>query len=235
MSLYSELRDLKPLPNQEEYTQSHTLAEAFFVEENAWGDVAHQFARVAHDPELKQNLLTVSQYGFLLQEDMLTNTPQAEPAPKFLVGRAFAQGFTQQLMPTQLVYKSDYSLENAINVLGGQYASQNFQKLQDPSDPEGTRERLDRFNSEYVYALGEYGIAQAGEGAEAYIDKWANEAYYADARLAKAFRIGHGAMVICAMNYQLGINDKLIRYASNKVNLDQEVLSILSPSTSEDE
>lgn len=234
MSLYSRLIDLRPLPGPQEYREAHEMTDESFGKGGSWEDVTSQFPVLNRDKELKAQFVAAAKYGLLLNENELNDRTYSEDVPHYLVGRAFAQGFFQQITPSQLVYSSKYSLANGLSILNAHYAAQDFEKLKDKYAEEATKERIKTFNSQYVYALGTQGLSKIGEGASDYIERWADDAYPADVRLSRAFCLGHGAMIMCAMKYQAGLNEYLIGVASQSVNLDDEAMSIFSNDTTEE-
>lgn len=234
MSLYSRLTDLRPLPHAEQYLSAHKMTDQSFGKGGSWENVTSQYPVLNRDKELKAQFVAVAKYGLLLSEEDLRDRPYSEDAPRFLIGRAFAQGFFQQVAPSQLVYSDKYSLAKGLGILNKHYAAQDFDKLLDPDDELSARQRLKTFSGQYVYALGAQGLSKIGEGSTDYIEKWADEAYPADVRLSRAFCLGHGAMLMCGMKYQAGLNEYLIGVASQSVDLDDEVVSILSRDKTED-
>lgn len=236
-SMYSRMKQLRALPSHAEYAAAHVTTEELLADagKTVWDDTSERFARVRLDAALAEKFQTLMGYGSLLQEDILTDTPRSDRPSSSLVGRAFALGFMQQLPTTGLVYANDFSLVDAINAMNVQYNGQNLERFYDPDDSYGTRQALKQFNSQYIYALGEWGVASAGKATETHIDTWSREVYYADDRLAKAFRLGNGALIVCAMKYQQALNERLITFASQHVNLDEEARAVFSPNTSEEQ
>lgn len=234
MSYYSQLPSLRPLPDPELYGQAHEMCEELFGKGGSWENVTSQVPLLNRDEALKSQYLTVAQYGRFLREDEIDDRSYSEQVPRFLIGKAFAQGFFQQIIPSQLVYSSKYSLTNGISVLQAQHTGQNFEGKQDMSDPLTARENVKIHNSQYIYALGAHGLSKVGDVATDYIEKWAADAYPADDRLSRAFSLGHGAMIICAQNYQTGLNDYLLNLARQNVNLDDEVVAIFNAENNKD-
>jgi len=228
MSLYSQFEDLRPLPSRELYDQAHTLTEKSFGKDGAWGDVVSQNAALGRVKETRDEFLVTAQYSYLLGNKDLEEIDYEEWAPTALVGRAFAQGFLQQLAPSQLLYSSEYSLRNGLTTLHTSYSSQNFEKKYEDS-----RDQL-HVGGKYILALGQYGLSRLGVKSQAYIDAWAKETYPLSDLLRQAFSLGHGVMVICGMYHQNGMNERLLQIAHEEVDLDQEAIRIFSPGTSEE-
>ncbi|MGV9001736.1 MAG: hypothetical protein ACOH18_02155 [Candidatus Saccharimonadaceae bacterium] len=234
MSFYSQLPSLRPLPDPELYAQAHEMTDDLFGKGGSWENVTSQVPLLNRDEVLKSQYLTVAQYGRFLREEELNDQTYVERVPRFLIGKAFAQGFFQQIIPSQLVYSNKYSLANGINVLQVQYAGENFEASQDMADALAKKERIKVLRSHYIYALGAHGLSKVGDVATDYVEKWANDAYPADDRLSRAFSLGHGAMIICAQNFQIGLNDYLLNIARQNVNLDDEAVAIFNAENNED-
>ena len=227
---------IRPLPTEKEYGEAHKMTDYYLgvTNKTAWDDVTERFMEIRKDPDTAVKFRGVMQYGSLLKEDILSESSYPVEVPKTLAGRAFALGFIHQLDITQLVYANEMTFVDALNAMNTQYSAQNFERMYDPDESRESAERIKEFNSQYIYGMGEWGIASVGKEAEAIIDGWSHEVYYHDARLARAFRLGHGALVVCAAKYQRAINEDYINHEIIEGDLDKKAQSLFDSNTSEE-
>ncbi len=225
MSSRSLLSELQPLPKPVEYLGAFEITEESFGEGGSWENIATQMETIRGSGELYRQFTRVALMGQrLLPEDLVRDYPtptDESDINRHLVGTAYAQGFYQQLIPSQLIYGDIFNFDNAIKILQGNYDRQDFTAME--SDDVRAQ-----YISGYTKHFAEQGLAKAGEEATAYIHRWAESTHIVDKRLQQAFVLGHGAMMTSGLHFQEVRNDFLIRHWLRRVNLDDEIELFLS-------
>jgi len=225
MKADSHLPEIRTLPTEKDYALSHSIVDDSFGKNGAWGNIAEtQYDERRNNEAFRPHFINVLDLAtVLLKNDTIESslTGMRLASRRRSLGKAFTQGFFQQLEPSRLHYTSTYTYANAAAKLHYAYNKQTFEKRYELDSDELYEQR-----SKYLHALGEYGLDTIGPEACMYIDQWASQVYGFDSQLEHAFKIGHGAMAICARTYQEAYNLNVSKMPISRNELDSEIAKI---------
>lgn len=233
MPYYAELPGIEPLATPESYTIAHELMEESYGKGGVWGDVADIYDMRRNEGEANRAFLKAARYGSLLPLDRLevSDAPRSK-IPQHNVGRAFAQGFFQQLDAQQLFYSDRFAMGQALGVMEAivieaAVENRNFDNISSPED-------RSHAEGSFMFACSERGFQQMGVTAQQRVYEWAVETQMVDQRLQRAYTLGHGAMAYCGFVYQASTNKHLLDTNNLEDRLGEEVSAFLTDGTSEE-
>jgi hypothetical protein len=228
MPYFAELPGIEPIATPESYAIAHELMEESYGKGGAWGDVAAIYDMRRSNPGAQKAFLKAASYGSLLSLQRLEvpGMPQPEIHQRN-VGRAFAQGFFQQLDAQQLFYSDRFAMGQALEVMNAVVEDRNFDGIASPEDQS-------QAESEFMFAYSERGFQQMGRPAQQYVYDWAVETQMVDQRLQRAYTLGHGAMAYCGTVYQASANRHLLDTNNLEDRLGEEASAFLANGTSEE-
>lgn len=223
MSPNSRLSELQHLPTTTEYLGAFDIVEDSFGPAGAWGDVAARRFAVQNDQELSHQYNQAIFMGRrILTSDLTKDDLQDDDIDSRLVAEAYAQGFYQQLEPSQLLYSDEFTFDKAVRLLQVSFEGKVSGSGEDSTDQHKGHA------GEFVRKFAEMGLSRAGQEAIDFLDRWASEVYMLESRLHRAFVLGHGAMITSALYFQETKNDYIIRKWLEHVDLDQEIETFIT-------
>lgn len=226
MTFYSEIPELKAIPEPDEFAAVHRLFDKSLGVYGAWADVTSRHLEIKHNEQLSGAYSKAFKFGqFLEMPELEVENGTRGPLHGRDVARAFAQGYMQQLEPQRLLYSEDLTAEEAITMLEIRYVAKKKKLIEDAF--EGSEESWRFVRSRYIAGLGASGLRFMGDTAVGIIDKWSREVFAADTRQQMAFRLGHGAMETCGRQYQSAKNVHLKDQYDLSERLSEEILEFL--------
>lgn len=223
MSTSPTLSEIQPLPNAHEYARAFQITEESYGLGGTRQYIANAMVEIRNNQTLREQFSQVVSIGRgLLAEDVLEGDDPIERLDmpeRRRISVAYALGYYQQLDPSQLLYGPGFILNSATNLFHGNYKHQNFTSISNP-------EVRARHASRYTRRFAEQGLSRAGL-ARVYLDRWAESVYAGDRRLQRAFTLGHGAMMTCALHFQEVKNDMFIRAWLDRIDLDDKIQQLI--------
>lgn len=214
---FSSYQEIQPLPSREDYRYAFELFDEdfetqgginFFLTRQALRSLTHD--QLYYDRQ--KALATGSLFTIGFEASDGSERPQA---------------YTNGLFATEgiidLLYRGPQDLERHQHSLDKWWRA----PLSTQTEDIETTQLLRR---ERLISFGKLGLQEIGQGAEAILNKWAQEIYEGESdeeALSEIFRLGSGVLIASGIIRQKGINRALIIHETSGSSLDDELQTLL--------